>query len=56
MKTREKGLFNIVRFYSNNSKPRIIEKRLNWTEAEKWVNDPSTSKPGKWFDGFVQIK
>lgn len=56
MKQREKGLFNIVRFYSNNSQSRIIAKRLNWQKTQEWVNDPKTSKSGKWFDGFVQIE
>jgi len=48
------GTYNIYRFYQSGKRPELIRSGLTLEEAQKWCSDPSTSKSGKWFDGYVK--
>lgn len=55
MLSREKGFYNIVRYYSReNTPPRIMATHYTWHQVQAHVNDPKTRKAGEWFDGFQQ--
>lgn len=45
--------YNIVRFYfSGKTRRKVIQQNVDLETAQKHCNDPATSKPGKWFDGY----
>lgn len=50
-----KELYDIIRFYSNISKPNVLI--LSWvTEKQKdeWCNHENTHEGGEWFDGYTR--
>lgn len=61
-KTYKGPYFDIYRYYSDGSKPRLQKRDLTEDQALEWVNDPETSsrtakkktKGIQWFDGFVK--
>lgn len=47
--------YKIVRFYQvSGRRPRVIKTGLTEAQAKAHCEDPKTSKPGKWFDGYQQ--
>jgi len=66
--TREGAHYNIVRFYQNSYRRRIIRERVTLEQAQRHCNDPETSsstctskagkartrRVGRWFDGYEQ--
>lgn len=55
MKKKEDGRFNIVRYYFKEGKSKkIMATGKTWEQVQKHCNDPKTSKPFDWFDGFEQ--
>ncbi len=55
MKNKEQGTFSIIRFFFDKNRPcKIMATGYTWKQAQKHCNDPATSKPYKWFDGFMQ--
>lgn len=48
--------YKIIRFYQDSKKrPKVIKEVKTLKEAQKWCNDPMTSKYGIWFDGYQKI-
>lgn len=61
-------IYNIVRFYKNSYRRRIIHARVTLEEAQEWCRDTETSsstansseakartrRVGPWFDGYEQ--
>ena len=45
--------YKIVRFYASGRKS-VIKSGQTLAEAQRHCQDPSTSKPGKWFDGYTR--
>ena len=49
-------MYNIYRFYQQEGRrPQFITGGLTLEQAQKWCNDPTTRKEGKWFDGYQKI-
>jgi len=60
--------YNIVRFYANSYRHRIIRERVTLEEAQRYCSDPETSSStatsaaarrrtrriGLWFDGYEE--
>lgn len=44
-------LYDVIRFRFQGRRRRILSG-VRWSVAHAHCNDPATSKPGVWFDGF----
>lgn len=55
MKSREQGRFNIIRHYSKEGQhSKVMATGYTWAQVQAHVNDTSTRKADKYFDGFEQ--
>jgi hypothetical protein len=47
--------YNIVRFFANNQPSLIVKRNVTLEDAKAHCNDPSTRKPGAYFDGYTEV-
>ena len=48
----ENERYNVVRYFRDRTKRKIILKNVSLAVAKLHCNDPKTQKENEWFDGF----